>query len=66
MHCITVLPCRLVLSKCLIIGTTPDAKVIDFGCTDHFGIAEVKCPYTKHHVTPLDQHRSNLFYGKDK
>ena len=33
---------------------TPDARVVDFGCVDYFGIAEVKCPYTKYHVTPLD------------
>ena len=31
-----------------------DARVVDFGCVDYFGIAEVKCPYTKYHVTPLD------------
>ena len=37
-----------------VIGATPDARVVDFGCTDHFGIAEVKCPYSKHHVRPLD------------
>ena len=52
---VKVLPCGLVVSKgCPILGATPDARVVDFGCTDYFGIAEVKCPYTKYHVTPLD------------
>lgn len=52
---IQVLPCGFVVSKEYpILGASPDAKVVDKGCTDHFGLAEVKCPYTKFHVTPLD------------
>ena len=52
---VKVLPSGFVVSKgSPVIGTTPDARVVDFSCTDHFGIAEVKCPYTKHQVTPLD------------
>ena len=52
---VKVLPSGLVVSKgSPILGGTPDARVIDFGCVDHFGLAEVKCPYTKYHVTPLD------------
>ena len=52
---VKVLPCGFVVSQGIpIIGATPDARVIDFGCMDHLGLAEVKCPYTKHHVTPLD------------
>ena len=52
---VKVLPCGLVVSRgCPILGATPDARVVDFGCVDYFGIAEVKCPYTKYHVTPLD------------
>ena len=52
---VKVLPCGLVVSKgCPILGATPDARVVDFGCTNYFGIAEVKCPYTKYQVTPLD------------
>ena len=52
---VKVLPSGFIVSKCTpVIGATPDARVVDFGCTDHFGIAEVKCPYSKHHVTPLD------------
>lgn len=45
---IKVLTCGLVVSKGPILAATADARVVDFG------IAEVKCPYTKHHVTPLD------------
>lgn len=52
---VKVLPSGFIVSKGTpVIGATPDARVVDFGCTDHFGIAEVKCPYSKHHVTPLD------------
>lgn len=36
------------------LGASPDAKVIDEGCEKPFGIAEVKCPLTKFHVTPLE------------
>ena len=44
-----------VVSKdCPVIGATPDARIIDPGCADNFGLAEVKCPYTKFHVTPMD------------
>lgn len=56
-------PCGLVVSKgSPITGATPAAKVIDFGCTDHFGIAEVKCPYTKYHVTRLDASTDPTFF----
>lgn len=37
-----------------IFVATPDGKVIDFGCSQPFGILEVKCPSTKSAVTPLD------------
>ena len=62
---VKVLPCGLVVSKgCPILGATPDARVVDFGCTDYFGIAEVKCSYTKHHVTPLDACTDEKFFMK--
>ena len=35
-------------------SATLDAQVVDFGCVDYFGIAEVKCLYAKYHVIPLD------------
>lgn len=52
---VKVLPSGLVISKSHpILGATPDAKVVDIGCMDHFGLAEVKCPQTKFNVTPLE------------
>ena len=36
------------------LACTPDGKVIDPGCTEPFGLLEVKCPETKFLVTPLD------------
>ena len=52
---VAVLKCGLVISKDMpIFAATPDGKVIDFGCSQPFGILEVKCPSTKSAVTPLD------------
>ena len=63
---VKLLPCELVASKASpIIGATPDARDVDFGCTDHFGIAKiakVKCPYTKQHVTPLEACTDENFF----
>ena len=52
---VVVLNCGLIICKGnSILAATPDAKVIDVGCVDPFGLAEIKCPQTKFHVTPLD------------
>jgi len=52
---VAVLRSGLVVSKnFLVLGATPDAKVVDFGCSLCFSLAEVKGPHTKFHVTPLD------------
>ena len=52
---VAVLRSGLVISKsCPVLGATPDAKVVDFGCCLCFGLAEVKCPHTKFNVTPLE------------
>ena len=52
---VAVLKSGLVVSKSVpVLSASPDAKVIDFGCTVCFGLAEVKCPHTKFHVTPLE------------
>lgn len=60
---VKVLPCGFVVSEgCPILGATPDARVVDFGCTDYFGIAKVKCPCTKYHVTPLDAFTDPKFF----
>ena len=45
-----------------ILGSSPDGRVIDFGCQDHVGVAEVKCPGTKYHVTPLDACQDPNFF----
>lgn len=37
-----------------ILGASPDAKVIDPGCLETFGLAEVKCPYKVANVAPID------------
>jgi hypothetical protein len=51
---VTVLKSGLVVSKCYpLLGATPDARIIDPGCSVCFGLAEVKCPSTKFNVTPL-------------
>ena len=52
---VKVLPCGLVVSVSYpYLAATPDGKVVDPGCTQVFGIVEVKCPLTKFNVTPLD------------
>ena len=52
---VKVLKCGLVISQHMpILAGSPDARVVDFGCERHFGLAEVKCPETKYHVTPLE------------
>ena len=52
---VKVLPCGLVVSVSYpYLAATPDGKVIGPGCTQVFGIVEVKCPLTKFNVTPLD------------
>ena len=52
---VAVLKSGFVVSKsCPVLGASPDAKVVDFGCSLCFGLAEVKFPHTKFHVTPLE------------
>lgn len=52
---VDVYKCGLVVSKRgPTLACTPDGKVIDPGCTEPFGLLEVKCPETKFLVTPLD------------
>lgn len=48
-------PSGFVISKSHpILGASPDAKVIDPGCLETFGLAEVKCPYKVANVAPID------------
>lgn len=52
---VAVLKSGFVVSEAFpVLGASPDAKVIDFGCSICFGLAEVKCPHTKFHVNPLE------------
>ena len=44
------------------LGASPDGKVIDPGCSDPFGLSEVKCPETKYLVTPLDACADSTFF----
>ena len=44
------------------LGASPDGKVIDPGCSDPFGLSEVKCPETKYLVTPLDACSDSSFF----
>ena len=37
-----------------ILGASPDGKVIDIGCRNPYGLAEVKCPESKFRVTPVE------------
>jgi len=50
---VAVLKCGLVISNDMPIFAPTDGIVIDFGCSQLFGILEVKCPSTKSAVTPL-------------
>ena len=60
---VAVLKSGLVVSKGFpVLGATPDAKIVDFGCSVCFGLAEVKCPHTKFHVTPLDACSDPTFF----
>ena len=60
---VVVLKCGLVISsEMLVFAATPDGKVIDFGCSQPFGILEVKCPSSKAAVTPLDASADPRFF----
>ena len=47
------------------LGVSPDGKVVDAGCSDPFGLSEVKCPETKFLVTPLDACSDGNFFLED-
>ena len=52
---VIVLRSGFVVSKSYpVLGASPYARIIDKGCSICFGLGEVKYPYTKFHVTPLD------------
>ena len=52
---VAVLRSSLVVSKSRpVLGASPVTKITDEGCSVCFGLAEVKCPYKKFQVTPLE------------
>jgi len=60
---VQVLKSGLVVSlEAPYLGASPDAKVLDAGCSDPFGLSEVKCPETKFLVTPLDACSDSNFF----
>jgi len=59
---VKVLTCSLVISQHMpILAGLPGARVVDFGSERHFGLAEVKCPESKYHVTPLEACEDRTF-----
>ncbi|PFX20104.1 hypothetical protein AWC38_SpisGene15452 [Stylophora pistillata] len=64
---VIVLKCGLVISHHMpILAGSFDARVADFGWERHFGLAEVKCPGTKYHATPLEACEDPSLYCKLK
>lgn len=54
-HAVTVQPCGFVVtSETPYLGCTPDGRVTDHQAHPHYGLLEVKCPYTHRGVTPTD------------
>ena len=52
--------------KIPVLGCSPDAKVVDLSCKDNIGIGEVKCPYSKFSVSPLDACEDPGFFLENK
>ena len=44
------------------LGVSPDAVVHDPSCKDSFGLAEVKCPYSSSHLTPVEACKAGNFF----
>ena len=62
---VQVLKSGLVVSlEAPYLGALPDAKVVDGGCSDPFGLSEVKCPETEFLVTPLDACLDSIFFWR--
>lgn len=63
---VTVLKSGLVVSMaCPILAASPDGKVIDHSCSKPFGLVEVKCPFSKFHVSPLDACADESFFAEN-
>ena len=48
-----------------VFVATPDGRVIDFGCSQPFGVLEVNCTSTKSAITPLDACADPNFFVRD-
>ena len=63
---VSVLKSGLVVSMASpFLAASPDGKVIDRGCSKPFGLVEVKCPYSKFHVSPLEACTDETFYAEN-
>ncbi|CAH3181347.1 unnamed protein product [Porites lobata] len=47
------------------LEASPHGKVIDRGCSKPFGLVEVKFPYTKFHVSPLEACADESFFAEN-
>ena len=62
---VKVLKSGLVVSMaCPIFAASPEGKVVDHSCSKLFGLVEVKCPFSKFHVSSLDQVQMNVSLEK--
>ena len=41
------------------LGCTPDRKIVDPKLHPHYGLLEIKCPYTHRNITPLEAAKSD-------
>ena len=63
---VTVFKSGFVVSMaCPILAASPDGKVIDHSCSKPFGLVEVKCPFSKFHVRPLDACADESFFAEN-
>ena len=63
---VTVFKSGLVVSMASpFLAASPDGKVIDHGCSKPFGLVEIKCPYSKFHVSPLDACEDESFFAEN-
>ena len=46
------------------IGASPDGRVTDLTANKPLGLIEVKCPYTKREMTPMEACKDPNFYCK--
>ena len=58
-----VFPCGLIINpKVPFLGTTPDSKVLEPGCSMPYGLVEIKCPYANNTLSLDDKCADKRFY----